>query len=62
MSDARVLRTVLDLKREGVTGGWLGDEGVRVIKSRTMRWAGRVAHMEDKRNWCRVLWGNLGER
>jgi hypothetical protein len=26
VSDVRVLRTVLDLKREGVTGGWLDDE------------------------------------
>jgi hypothetical protein len=24
--DVRVLRTVLDRKREGVSGGWLGDE------------------------------------
>ena len=28
VSDIRVLRTVLDRKREGVSGGWLGDEDI----------------------------------
>jgi hypothetical protein len=30
---------------------------IRVIKSRRMRWAGRVAHMGEERGLCRVLVG-----
>ena len=33
----------------------------RVIKSKTMRWAGRVARMEDKRGDTGVWWENLME-
>jgi hypothetical protein len=61
----------LALKRDEVTGEWrkLHNEElndlycspniVRVIKSRRMRWAGHVAHMEEKRgvNVFRVLMG-----
>ena len=32
---------------------------VRVIKSRRMRWAGRVAHMGEERGLYRVLVGKL---
>jgi hypothetical protein len=32
---------------------------VRVIKSRRMRWAEYVAHMEERRDVYRVLVGNL---
>jgi hypothetical protein len=52
-----------------VTGGWrnLHNEElhnlysspiiIRTIKSRRMRWAGHVAHMEEKRNAYRILMG-----
>jgi hypothetical protein len=33
---------------------------VRVIKSRSMRWAGHVAHMGDERGVYRVLGGETG--
>ena len=35
---------------------------VRVIKSRRMRWAGRVARMGQRRGIYKVLVGNLRER
>ena len=56
--EIRVLRRIFGPKREGVTGEWrkLHNEElnslysspniVRVIKSRRMRWAGHMAHME----------------
>jgi hypothetical protein len=65
----RVLR-IFGPKRNGMTGGWrkLHNEEVhtlysspsiiRIIKSRRMRWAGRVARMGEKRNVCRLLAGN----
>jgi hypothetical protein len=52
-----VLRRIFGTKRDGVTGGWrkLHNEElrdlysspsiIRMIKSRRMRWAGRVARM-----------------
>jgi hypothetical protein len=57
----RVLRRIFGPKRDGVTGGWrkLHNEElhnlysspsiIRIIKSRRMRWAGRVAQMGEKR-------------
>ena len=57
----RVLRGIFGPKRDGVTGKWrkLHNEElndlycspniVRVIKSRKLRWAGHVAHMEEGR-------------
>ena len=57
----RVLRRIFGPKRDGVTEGWrkLHNEElndlysspniVRVIKSRRMRWAGRVARVEEGR-------------
>jgi hypothetical protein len=65
----RVLRRVFGPKRDEVTGEWikLHNEGlsglyslpniVRVVKSRRMRWAGHVAHMEVGRGVYRVLVG-----
>jgi hypothetical protein len=65
----RVLRRVLGPKRDEVTGEWrkLHNEElndlyslpniVRVLKSRRMRWAGHVAHMEEVRGMHRVLVG-----
>jgi len=65
----RVLRRVLQPKRDEVTGEWrkLHNEelsgmyslpiNVRVVKSRRMRWAGHVAHMGEGRVVHRVLVG-----
>jgi hypothetical protein len=65
----RVLRRIFGPKRDEVTGEWrkLYDEElhgiycssnmVRVIKSRTMRWAGHVARMGEGRGMYRVLVG-----
>jgi hypothetical protein len=60
--------------RDEVTGGWrkLHNEElhnlysspsiIRMIKSRSMRWAGHVARMREKRNVYNVLWGSQKER
>jgi hypothetical protein len=65
----RVLWRVFYLKRNEVTGGWrkLHNEElhilysspniIRMIKSRRMRWTGRVARMGEKRNAYRILVG-----
>jgi hypothetical protein len=65
----RVLRRVFGPKRDEVTGEWrklhkevLHDlysspSIIRIIKSRRMRWAGRVARMQEKRNAYRLLVG-----
>jgi hypothetical protein len=65
----RVLRRILGPKRDEVTGGWrkLHNEElhnlyssasiIRLIKERSMRWAGHVARMGEKRNACRILVG-----
>ena len=63
----RVLRRIFGRKRDGVTGEWrklhndeLNDlypspNIVRVIKSRRLRWARRVARMEEGRGVHKVL-------
>jgi hypothetical protein len=67
----RVLRKIFGPKRDEVTGGWRGGWRklhnekfhnlysspviIRMIKSRRMRWAGRVTRMEENRNACRIL-------
>jgi hypothetical protein len=63
----RVLRRIFGPKRDGETGEWneLHNEElkdlysstniVRVMKSRRIRWAGHVAHMEERRGVYRVL-------
>jgi hypothetical protein len=65
----RVLRTILGLKSDEVTGRWrkLYNEElcdlysspsvIRMIRSRRMRWAGHVARMWVKRNAYRLLVG-----
>jgi hypothetical protein len=65
----RVLRRIFGPKRDEVTGGWrkLHNEElrnlysspsiIRMIKSRSMRWAGHVARMLKKRNAYRILVG-----
>ena len=64
-----VLRTIFGPRREEVMGEWrrlhneeLNDlysslNNVRVIKSRRMRWAGRVAGMGEERGAYKVLVG-----
>jgi hypothetical protein len=64
-----VLRRIFGPKRDEVTGGWrkLHNEElrdlysspsiIRIIKSRSMRWAGHVARMRKKRNAYRLLVG-----
>jgi hypothetical protein len=65
----RVLRRIFGPKRDEVTGGWrkLQNEELhnlyssqritRIVQSRRMRWTGRVARMEEKRNAYRILVG-----
>jgi hypothetical protein len=65
----RVLRGIFGPKRDEVTGEWrrlrnekLNDQYsspniIRVIKSRTMRWAGHVARMGEVRSAYRILVG-----
>ena len=69
MFENRVLRRIFGPKRDGVTVEWrkLHNEElndlysspniVRVIKSRRMRWAGRVARMGERRDAQSVLVG-----
>jgi hypothetical protein len=65
----RVLRRIFGPKRDEVTGKWrkLRNEElrdlysspsiIRIIKSRRMKWAGRVARMGEKRNAYSLLVG-----
>jgi hypothetical protein len=67
MFENRVLSKIFGAKRDEVTGGWrkLQNKGlhnlysspsiIRTIKTRRMRWAGRVAQMGNKRNAYRTL-------
>jgi hypothetical protein len=70
-----VLRKIFGPKRDAVIGGWrkLHNEElhnfycspsvIRIVKTRTMRWAGNLALMEDKRIACIIFVGKLeGER
>ena len=70
----RVLRRIFGPKRDEVTGEWrkLHNEElidlycssniIRVIKSRRMRWAGRVARIGERRGAYRVLVRNMSVR
>ena len=71
----RLLRRIFGPKRGGVTGEWrklhneeLNDlycspNTILITKSRRMRWAGRIAHIGDRRGACRVLmWIPEGNR
>jgi hypothetical protein len=65
----RMLRRIFGPKRDEVTRGWrkLHNEElhnlysslsvIRMIKSRRMRWAGRVARMGENRNEYRIMVG-----
>jgi hypothetical protein len=69
MFENRVLRRIFGPKRDEVTGGWrkLHNEELhdlysspsifRIMKSRSMRWAGHVARMGEKRNAYTLLVG-----
>jgi hypothetical protein len=68
----RVLRRIFGPKRDEVTGGWrkLHNEElhnvypapsiIRMIKSRSMRWAGHVARMGEKRKHIEYWWTARG--
>jgi hypothetical protein len=70
----RVLRRIFGPKRGEVTGSWrkLHSEElhnlysspsiIRMIKSKTMRWAGHVTRMGEKRNAYKILVGMAEER
>jgi hypothetical protein len=70
----RVLRRIVGLKRDEVTGGWrkLHNEElhnlyfspsiIRMIKSRRMRWARHIAHMGRKRLRIGRWWETQKER
>jgi hypothetical protein len=72
--EKRVLRGMFGPKRDEMTGVWrkfhneeLHDLNsspiiVRVIKSRSMRWAGNVTRMEEGRDVYRVLVGKPKEK
>jgi hypothetical protein len=74
VSENKVLRRIFGPKRDEVTGGWrkLHDQElrdlyskpsiIRIIKSRRMRCAGRVARMWEKRHACRLLVESQKER
>jgi hypothetical protein len=69
----RVLRRIFGSKRNEVTGEWRklhnkelyaqysSPNVIQVIKSRRLRWAGRLACMRERSRVYRVLWGNLRE-
>jgi hypothetical protein len=69
MFENRVLRRIFGPKGNEMTGGWreLHNKQLhnlyswpsifRMIKSRKMRWEGRVACMVEKRNAYRILMG-----
>ena len=69
-----MLRRIFGPRREEVTGEWRGLHNeelndlysspniVGVIKSRRMRWAGRVARMGEERGVYRSWWENRMER
>jgi hypothetical protein len=68
----RVLRRIFGSKKDGVTGEWrrLHNEElhnlysspsiIRIIKSRRMRWAGRVARMGENKSKAILVTGRGG--
>jgi hypothetical protein len=70
----RLLRRISGPKRDEMAGGWrkLLNENlhnfysppnvIRVIKSRKVRWAGRVAYMGETRDAYKMLLGKAGGR
>ena len=72
--EIKVLGKIFGAKKDEITGKWRklhnselhalysSPNIIRSLKSRRLRWAGRVAHMEQSRNAYRVLEENLRER
>jgi len=72
--ESKALRKKFGSKREDVTREWgrrhkeelydlcSSSDIIRVIKSRSMKWAGHVARIRDRRAAYWVLVGDLGER
>jgi hypothetical protein len=70
----RVLRRIFGPNRDEVTGEWRklhseelhnlysSPDIIRQVKSRQMRWAGRVARMGEKRKVYKVLVGMLEDQ
>jgi hypothetical protein len=50
--ESRVLRIISGLKRGEVTGDWRSI--LKMIKSRSMRWAGHVPRMSERRNAYKI--------
>ena len=69
MSENKVLRKIFGAKKDEITGEWRklhnaelnalysSPNIIRSLKSRGLRWAGHVAHMDQSRNAYRVLVG-----
>ena len=69
MFENKVLGKIFGAKRDEITGEWRKSHNaklhtlhfspniIRNLKSRLLRWAGHVAHMEQSRNAYRVLLG-----
>jgi hypothetical protein len=73
MFESRVLRRIFEPKRDEVTVEWRklhnkelpppSPNIIWVIKQRSMRWAGHVAHMGERRGiYIGFWWGNPRER
>jgi hypothetical protein len=74
VSENRILRRIFGPKRDEVTGEWrkLHNEDlhnlysspdiIRQVKSRRMRWAGRVARMGEERKVYKVFGGKARKK
>ena len=74
MFENKVLRKIFGAKKDEITGEWRklhnavlhafysSPNIIRSLKSRRLRWAGRVARMEKSRNAYRVLVGKPEEK
>jgi hypothetical protein len=73
VNEKRVLRKILEPRREEVKGGWgklckeflnlyYSSYAIRVIKSLIMRWIGHVLRKREMRNSYKILVENLRER
>ena len=72
--ESRVLRIIFGPKTDEVTGDWIklhneefnglysSPNIIRVVKSRTMNWAGHLARMGERRGVYRVLLGKYNGR
>jgi hypothetical protein len=51
-----MMRGLRKLHNEGLRDVYSSPSIIRIISSRRMRWAGHVAHVEEKRNAYRYWW------